>query len=112
MPTFQGIRNLQDVLYISTMKMSTSLFFRAIRLRTHATSYPRELEPQLHLSENLETFTYAVGGLVERSLTRDAAQTVRCACIFCVGYNCHGASRGKLQSPVFVEPWLLSLHSI
>jgi hypothetical protein len=38
MPPFQGIRNLQDILYISTMKMSTLLFFRGIRLRTNSRS--------------------------------------------------------------------------
>jgi len=80
MPTFQDIRNLQDVLYISTMKMSTSLFL-GIRLHTRTASYPRELNPQLHHYENLEPFTYAVGALVEPSLTRDAAQAVRLSCI-------------------------------
>jgi len=56
-------------------------FFRGILLRTHAASCPRQLNPQLHRYENLETFTYAVGALVEPSLTRDDAQAVRLSCM-------------------------------
>jgi len=81
MPTFQDIRNLQDILYISTMKMSTSLSSRDQTTHTHTAAYPRHLNPQLHHSENLENFTYAVGALVEPSLTRDGAQAVRLSCM-------------------------------
>jgi hypothetical protein len=52
--------------YISTLKMRT---------------YTRELNPQLHLSENLKTFTYIASVLAEQCLTQDDAKAVRFLCI-------------------------------